>query len=74
MRSTVGPNQQMNGAKSSSNFKSPGGGDLDEHDYSLSVSDLGNSMYNSSRGPGLASTNININNGYGSNSGYLNSQ
>ena len=41
---------QGNG-RSSSNFKSPG--DLEEQDYSLSVSDLGNSMYNSSRGAAL---------------------
>lgn len=32
----------------STNMKSPG--DLDEHDYSLSVSDLGNSLYNTSQG------------------------
>lgn len=29
-------------------MKSPG--DLDEHDYSLSVSDLNNSLYNTSQG------------------------
>jgi len=55
MRSTVGPNghPSQNAGRSSSNFKSPG--DLEEHDYSLSVSDLNNSMYNSSRGLGHAS-------------------
>lgn len=35
-----------------------GGGEFDEHDYSLSVSDLNNSLYNSSRGAGLQASDV----------------
>ena len=35
-------------------MKSPG--DLDEHDYSLSVSDLNKSLYNNSQGRGDTNT------------------
>eukprot|EP00347_Sterkiella_histriomuscorum_P012914 403366738 len=67
MRSTLGPQQNNNSnhfnpsqsnGRSGSQYKSPNGGNgdnMEEHDYSLSVSDLGNSMYNSSRGPGIMS-------------------
>lgn len=39
------------GPRMSENKKSPG--DLDENDYSLSVSDLNNSLYNTSQGGGF---------------------
>ncbi|CDW81926.1 UNKNOWN [Stylonychia lemnae] len=55
MRSTQGPGAHPSqyAGRTSSNFRSPG--ELEEHDYSLSVSDLNNSMYNSSRGLGHGS-------------------
>ena len=75
---SINGNGGYNGS-SSQHYKSPhtvgGTGteqNMDEHDYSLSVSDLGNSMYNSSRGPGIAhgSHSANYLNGFnGSNGG-----
>lgn len=44
----------MGGRGGSSTMKSPGG-EFEEHDYSLSVSDL-NSIYNASGGKGLSAS------------------
>lgn len=51
---TLGPSA---GARIS--MKSPNAhGEFDEHDYSLSVSDLNNSMFNSGRGAALQGSDI----------------